>query len=147
MKEKYIKLLDKQGAKLSLDDFDLDAWKISTTHLFTIIFGGKDPKIREINDLRIDNSSWTLRDSGPRNNPIESCKRKGKEILDIAKDEIELLGINNPQTSLDNKLKEVLTESQYTNLISQTNTAKERSETLKSLSKDKLIELLMSIIQ
>ena len=134
-------------SKLSLDDFDLDAWKISTTHLFTLIFNGQDPKIREINDLRIDNSSWTLRDSSPRDSPIETCKRKCREILDIAKDEIELLGIDNPQTSLDNKLKEVLSESQYTTFISPTNGVKERSETLQSLSKDKLIELLMSVLQ
>lgn len=146
MKEKYIKLLDKQIGKLSLDDFDLDAWKISTTHLFTLIFNGQDPKIKEINDLRIDNSSWTLRDSSPRNNPIETCKRKCREILDIAKDEIELLGINNPQTLLDNKLKEVLSESHYILFKSPTNGVKEQSEMLKSLSKDKLIELLMSVL-
>lgn len=147
MKEKYIKLLNKQRNKLSLDDFDLDAWKISTTHLFIIIFNSQDPKIKEINELKIDNSSWTLRDSSPKNNPIETCKRKCREILDIAKDEIELLGINNPQTSLDNKLKEVLTESQYTKLTSSAKGTKEQSETLKSLSKDKLIELLMAVIE
>lgn len=147
MKEKYIKLLNKQKDKLSLDDFDLDAWKISTIHLFTIIFNSQDPKIKEINQLTIDNSSWTLRDSSPKNNPIDTCKRKCLEILDIAIDEIELLGINNSQVTLDNKLKEVLTESQYTKFKSSNNGAKEHSEMLKSMSKDKLIELLMSVLQ
>lgn len=147
MKEKYLQLLDKQRDKLSSDEFDLDAWKISTIHLFTIVFGEQDPKIKEINNLKIDNSSWTLRDSSPKNNPLDTCKRKCLEIIDMAKDEIELLGINNSQTAILNKLKEALTESQYATLVSPTNSTQERSESLKSLNKDKLIELLSIVIQ
>lgn len=145
MKEKYLKLLDKQIEKLSVGDFDLDAWKSSTIHLLSIIFGDKDPKIKEIDHLKVDYGSWALRDATPKYKPIEGCKKKGREILEIAKDEIDLLGVTNQKGSLDQKLKEALSESQYAKFTLPTSTEKERSDVLKSLSKDKLIELLSNV--
>lgn len=148
MEEKYHKLIDKQIEKLSAPDFDLEAWKSSAAHVIGIIFGQEDPKIKELEKLKIDYSSWALRDSGSDYKPIESCKKMGKEIMEIAKDEIELLGVKNQHSALEEKLRSVLTTSQYDKFMAgaDENIQHQRSEVLKSLSKDKLIELLNIVL-
>jgi len=142
VKDKYLQLIDKQIEKLSAQDFDLDAWKSSTIYLLSRIFGPSDQKINEINNLKIDYSSWALRDSNAKYKPIETCKRKGKEILEIAKDEIELFGVENSHTKFDNKLKELFNVDQYQQLISPETPDTLKTETLKSLTKEKLVALI-----
>ncbi|MDX1628729.1 MAG: hypothetical protein R3345_08515 [Fulvivirga sp.] len=144
MEEKYQKLIDKQIEKLSADDFDLDAWKSSASYVIKIIFGPKDPKIEEINKLKIDYSSWALRDSSPNYKPIETCKKKGKEILEIAKDEIELLGVSTPATALNKKLKSLLSDEMYEKFIE--GNEDNRLAALKSLKKDQLVDLVKLVV-
>lgn len=93
MTKKLIKLLQSQIDKLDQPDFDLEAWKSSTTSVLTRVFGGSDVRIKQINELKIDYSSWALRDSNAQYKPVESCKRKGGEILKTAIEEIELFGL------------------------------------------------------
>jgi len=143
--KKYIKLLDRQIDKLLDSDFDLDAWKSSTIYILTLIFGSDDPKIREVNDLKIDYSSWALRDSRSDYKPIETCKKKGREILEIARDEIELFGI--PQPDSNGPLKEVLTEEAYHEFMAENSTDEIKRGILKSLKKDQLLELLLKMVQ
>ena len=100
MEEKYIQLFTRQIEKLDTEDFDLEAWKSSTIVLLKKVFGAQDPKIEQIEKLKIDYSSWTLRDSNAKYKPIETCKKIGKEILLSAIDEIELLGVNDNKTAL-----------------------------------------------
>lgn len=145
MKEKYLQLVDKQIEKLSKEDFNLDAWKSSTIYLLTRIFGDEDPKIKEIDNMKIDYSSWSLRDSDAKYKPIETCKMKGREILEIARDEVELFGTNEEHNKLDDKLKDLLSGKDYNKLTSKESSEKERKEALKSLTKDKLIELVCSL--
>lgn len=144
MKEKYTKLIDNQIDKLSKEGFDLDAWKGSTKYVLTLVFGPKDPKIGEIDNLKIDYSSWALRDSKSDYKPIETCKKKGKEILEIAKDELELFGVKT-STTLDT-LKALL-KDQSEKLLAGDTSESDKKAILKKLNKDQLIDVLIGIIK
>ncbi|MEM6525860.1 MAG: hypothetical protein AAF693_18820 [Bacteroidota bacterium] len=143
MKEKYIKLIDNQIDKLSNEDFDLDAWKGSTKYVLTLIFGPKDAKVNEVENLKIDYSSWALRDSKSDYKPIETCKKKGKELLDIAKDELELFGVKEHHRAA--KLKSIL-DGESDKLFDKGITKGKKKEILKKLSKDQLVEVILSLI-
>lgn len=143
MKEKYLKLIDNQINKLTLEDFDLDAWKSSTRYVLTLIFGATDSKIIEIDNLKIDYSSWALRDSKSDYKPIESCKKKGREILEIAKDELELFGVKEKaQTDL---LKSMLND-QSDKLLDKKTPIEKRRSMLKKLSKDQLADVILDLL-
>lgn len=146
MKEKHILLIDKQIEKLSEADFNLEAWKSATIYLLRKIFGETDAKIREIDNLKIDYSSWALRDSDSKYQPIENCKRKGREILEIAKDEIELFGLENPIEKLTEKLKLLLPEAKYKAITSPESSEQERVKILKTIDKEKLAEMVNELL-
>jgi hypothetical protein len=88
-----IKLLEGQIKKLESSDFDLKAWKQYTILILERIFGGDNIKIKQIERIEADYSSWSLRDASGKSSHMETCKRLGKEILQAAIDEISLLGI------------------------------------------------------
>ena len=92
MQDQYIKLLKKQISKLEAEDFDLEAWKSSAIAALSRVFGDKDTRADQIDELKIDYSSWALRDSSANYKPIETAKLKGKEILNSAVEEIEIFG-------------------------------------------------------
>ena len=85
----YIDLLHKRIAELDNDDFDLEVWKGSTSLLLTRVFGEDNSYSKEINDLKIDFSSWSLRDATSEYNPKETAKRRGREILELAVAELQ----------------------------------------------------------
>lgn len=85
--------LEKQIEKLSDPDFDLDAWKKGMIVRLSTIYGPEDPKIEQIKDIKIDYSSWALRDSNSSYKPIESCKKMGKAIAEAVIDELKVKGI------------------------------------------------------
>lgn len=142
--KKYVKLLDKQIAKLSDNTFDLDAWKSSTIYLLTLIFGKEDPKIKEVEDLKIDYSSWALRDSGSGYKPIETCKKKGHEILEIAKDELELFGAT--PGGQEEPLKEFLPGNAYNEFMAEDSTEDIKRGILKTLKKEQLLEIVLKMV-
>ena len=142
--KKYVQLLDKQIAKLSDDTFDLDAWKSSTVYILNLVFGKGDPKIKEVEDLKIDYSSWALRDSRSDYKPIETCKKKGHEILEIAKDELELFGITRP--GQNGPLKEYLAEDVYNEFIAEDSTNEVKRGILKTLKKEQLLEIVLKMV-
>lgn len=144
MDKKFIKLLNHQIQKLELDDFDLEAWKSSTISVLSRVFGKSDPRIGQIEGLKIDYSSWALRDSNSKYKPIESCKRKGKEILVTAIEEIETFGIQNPKASLFKK--DVLSDSEIEILLSNSNKT-EKLKILKKLKKEDLQDLLLQLLK
>ena len=88
-----MKLLRSQVKKLDVENFDLEAWKSSTVNLLTRIFGEDDGKVKEIFHLKIDYGSWVLRDAKASYKPLESCKRKGLEILEASITELENFGL------------------------------------------------------
>ena len=134
MKDQYIALLKKQIEKLSNDDFDLEAWKTSAITVLHRIFGETDPRAKQVDQLKIDYSSWALRDSNAKYKPVETAKRKGKEILNTAIEEIEIFGALNDDSSPDAISKEVLDMNED-----------QRKKHFASKKKDELVDLLMKL--
>jgi hypothetical protein len=90
---KEIELLKKQISKLTNEDFDLSAWKSGAVVLLERLFGPDNQKIRQIEKIRYDQSSWAMRDANGSTNLMESCKLQGKEILLTAVDELKNFGL------------------------------------------------------
>jgi hypothetical protein len=90
MSEKNISLLRKRIEKLDDKEFDLEAWKEATMMVLGRIFGETDSSLKQIDNLKIDYSSWALRDATSKYNPAETCKKKGREILSSLIDELEV---------------------------------------------------------
>ncbi|MEM8894098.1 MAG: hypothetical protein AAGC88_05940 [Bacteroidota bacterium] len=99
--KKALQLLDKQIAKLDEEPFDLEAWKSGAQSLLELLFGDKHSAIGQIKALKVDYSSWALRDATSKYNPLVTCKQMGKALLENAKDEIELLGLPSEKDSND----------------------------------------------
>lgn len=143
MIDKYTKFLKNQISKLDLEDFDLEAWKSATVAALERIYDKTDPKIRQIEQLKIDYSSWALRDSNANYKPVETCKKKGREVLQTAIDELEILGLEpgkndhiNPFDKLPQEIKKQLEGL----------SAKELANKLKSFKKDTLIESVLALL-
>ena len=75
MAGKETKLLKQQIDKLSDKDFDLQGWKKYTIIILTRIFGEKSEKIRMVDKLEYEFSSWSLRDASG-NESYEEGDRK-----------------------------------------------------------------------
>lgn len=139
MKSQYIKLLKKQIAKLEDEQFDLEAWKSSAIAVLSRVFGKEDQRAAQIEALKIDYSSWALRDSNANYKPVETAKLKGKEIVNTAIEEIEIFGVpDNRSTSLlGNELAEEtsgMSESQ-------------RKKYFENMKKEKLVKLMMKLTE
>ena len=130
MKKESIALIHRQIEKLEVEEFNLEAWKASTVSILQRILGETDPRIKTIEKLTIDYSSWALRDATSRYNPEQTCKKKGKEILENLTEEIALLGLPNAKKSPDELLKNVLSNESIESI-------KEKKEVLKILKKEK----------
>jgi hypothetical protein len=101
MPDKEIQLLKIQIDKLSKKDFDLDAWKKYTIIILARIFGENSLKIKQIESIEYDYSSWSLRDTTGSNTYLDSCKKLGREILQASVDELETLGLPQSESSAD----------------------------------------------
>ena len=137
MKSQYIKLLKKQIEKLENDDFDLEAWKTSAITVLHRIFGQTDPRSKQIDQLKIDYSSWMLRDSNSNYKPIETAKLKGREIIKTAIEEIEIFG------APENHASDIMGKEFARDL--QQMSESQRKKHFEGLKKDKLVELLMKL--
>lgn len=91
--KKEIQLLRKQIEKLDAEDFDLEAWKSGAVIILERLFGSENQKIAEIEKIKYDQSSWALREAKGSKNMMETCKRRGKEVLLIAVDELTHFGL------------------------------------------------------
>ncbi|MBN3036629.1 MAG: hypothetical protein JW861_13665 [Bacteroidales bacterium] len=89
---KEAEILQEQIRKLDRKDFDLEAWKEYTIVILGRIFGENNQKIRQIEKLQYDYSSWALRDTTGNTSYLDSCKKLGREILNAAIDELNILG-------------------------------------------------------
>ncbi len=101
MPDKEIQLLKTQIDKLSKKDFDLNAWKKYTIIILARIFGENSLKIKQIESIEYDYSSWSLRDTTGSNIYLDSCKRLGREILQASIDELETLGLPKSEETTD----------------------------------------------
>lgn len=93
MYENEVKLLRNRVEKLTAEGFDLEAWKDGTIVLLNRIFGEDNQKSRQIEKIRFELNSWSLRDAKGSKNLIESCKKRGEEILQVAIEELENFGL------------------------------------------------------
>lgn len=145
MKDKIVKLLKTHLASLEEPDFDLEAWKSAVLSVLSKFFGPDDPKIKQIESLKIDYSSWALRDSNSSYNPKETCKRKGKSILESAINEAEIIGFpgDKEAPSLLDKLKIAVDAKDYKEL---TKSSTSKTKALKSYKKEKLVAILDKLI-
>jgi len=109
MAEKEITLLKEQIARLDDKKFDLEAWKNRTIIFLERIFGKENSKIKMIQNLHYDYSSWSLRDTfaGGSAKDKDPVRIQAKEILDAVISELENLGL--PQQKHEKlKIKELL---------------------------------------
>ncbi len=130
MKNQQTSLLKKQIKKLDSPEFDLEAWKVSTQLLLGSVFGSFDQKTIAIRDLKIDYSSTMLRDSNANYKPIETCKKKGREVLELAINELEILNVP------ESELKKLVHSGDKEALLVY----------LKKQKKEHLVELIMEVL-
>lgn len=97
MAKKEISILKKQIERLDIKDFDLEAWKKFTIVMLARIFGDTSEKIRQIESIEYDYSSWSLRDTSGSSAYLESCKKLGRKILEASIEELEIFGL--PESS------------------------------------------------
>lgn len=142
MPKKLISLLQKQIEKLKQPDFDLEAWKSATVALLSRIFGEGDSKVKQINELKIDYSSWALRDSNAKYKPVETCKKKGQAILEAAIDEIESFGL--PAKGHSDILAEYFDDEEQKILLSESG---DKTSVISKLKKKDLENLVLKLIQ
>ena len=90
METAFIEMLKKRMAGLEEKEFNLEAWKSGTALLLTRIFGEGNSYSKEIESMKVDYSSWSLRDATSDYNPREASKRLGHEILEMAIAELQL---------------------------------------------------------
>jgi hypothetical protein len=139
---KEIKLLQDQIEKLNRKEFDLDAWKQYTVVLLARIFGEHDPKIKQIEKIEYDFSSWSLRDTSGKSAYMETCKKLGREVLEASVDELKAFGLPDKQAkpeksipveSLIHALEEELKISQYRELVRLIVSESDQDEKIKKL--------------
>lgn len=110
MAKKEISILKKQIERLDVKDFDLEAWKKFTIVMLARIFGDTSEKIRQIESIEYDYSSWALRDTSGSSAYLESCKKLGRKILEASIEELEAFGLPNGSTE-DDKFFQVIIEA------------------------------------
>lgn len=123
MPKKEISILNKQIERLDVKDFDLEAWKKFTIVMLARIFGDTSEKIRQIESIEYDYSSWSLRDTSGSSAYLESCKKLGRKILEASIEELETFGLPDRAAESDRffhiiieSLQDELKGSQYRQL-------------------------------
>lgn len=107
MADKEIALLKELVVRLDEDKFDLDAWKNRTEIFLERIFGKDSPKLRMIQNLNYDYSSWSLRDTYAGGSAKDPVRIQAREIMEAVINELETLGL--PQEKQDlSKVRELL---------------------------------------
>lgn len=95
MAEKEIALLKEQIERLDDKRFDLSAWKNRTSFFLERIFGKENSKIKMINELHYDYSSWNLRDAAASASAKDTdpVRIQARQILEATIFELEYLGL------------------------------------------------------
>lgn len=139
---KEINMLEEQIKKLDQKGFDLNAWKQYTVVLLARIFGENDPKIKQVEKIEYDYSSWSLRDTSGSSAYMETCKKLGREILQASIDELKAFGVPDHQKPKEQvvdiniileALEEELKVSQMKKLKEIISQSSEKTEKIKAL--------------
>lgn len=110
MAKKEIAILKKQIERLDVKDFDLEAWKKFTIVMLARIFGDNSEKIRQIESIEYDYSSWSLRDTSGSSSYLDSCKKLGRKILEASIEELEAFGLPD-KSSEDDKFFRIIVDA------------------------------------
>jgi hypothetical protein len=124
MIKKYIELIKTQIVKLDEKSFELKSWKAATILIIDRIYGENSKIAEEVQNINFDMSSWTMRDTLAKQSNLESCKQKGKAILEAAISELQIVGlpIKEDETTLEmeiltNALTDELKGSQFKEIV------------------------------
>lgn len=145
MAKKEIAVLKQQIERLEIKDFDLEAWKKFTIVMLARIFGDTSQKIRQIESIEYDYSSWSLRDTSGSSSYLDSCKKLGRKILEASIQELEAFGL--PETSDDDKFFRIIVDAlqdelkgsqfrQLKDIILKTKSEKEMKDQVRELLND-----------
>ena len=110
MVKKEINILRKQIERLDIKTFDLEAWKKFTIVMLARIFGDTSEKIRQIESIEYDYSSWALRDTSGTSSYLDSCKKLGRKILEASIAELETFGLPD-QSAEDNRFFRIIIDA------------------------------------
>ena len=160
MSQKEIKILQAQIEKLEVKDFDLDAWKKYTIIILARIFGDTSQKVKQIESIEYDYSSWSLRDTSGSSSYLETCKKLGREILEASIEELKIFGLPEQEKgsdalfeAIDTALDDELKGSQYKEIIGILSSIKKPEikrtqvlEKLQSFSTDTPTDILAAIL-
>jgi hypothetical protein len=112
MTEKQIELIKRQISKLDEKDFDLDAWKSSTTVILGRIFGDTYQGLKAIEKIKFDSGGWAIGDASHFWDNMVSCKKQGKDILEACITELETFGQPDKKESDKSGININLTQNQ-----------------------------------
>ena len=156
MAKKEIALLNEQLAGLNDKNFDLEAWKTGTLIFLERIFGKENPKLKLIQDLHYDYSSWNLRDTAAagKMRDLDPVKTQAQEILEAIILELEKLGLPEAQLEKDrvwHLLQDELTGKQAKEIEELLNSkddekAQKISEIINNIEKENLSLLLANLL-
>jgi len=110
MAKKEISILKKQIDRLEVKEFDLEAWKKFTIVMLARIFGDTSEKIRQVESIEYDYSSWALRDTSGSSAYLNSCKKLGRKILEASIEELEAFGLPD-KSGDDDKFFKIIIEA------------------------------------
>ena len=99
--KQFISILEKQLTELDARDFDLDAWKKGAIARLSSIYPENSYHLQQLRDIKIDYSSWALRDSNADYKPIDSSKKVGKTIIEAAIDDLKVFGLPKKHNAID----------------------------------------------
>ena len=91
--EQLIEILQKQLTALKEKDFDLEAWKKGAIARLSNIYPEDHIYLSQLKEIKIDYSSWALRDSDANYKPVDSCKKIGKTIIEAVIDDLTVFGM------------------------------------------------------
>lgn len=148
-KKKLMASMKRLEERIGEKDFDLEVWKTAAVSHLTRIFGPDHPKIKQLEAIRIDYSSWALRDAPASYHPLESCRRMGRELILSVIDEIEIFGLPEQNTMRD-LFGSVYSEVEMDAITGLTGTQENEAELKKVLEKagkEKSVQLLLALLK
>lgn len=163
MIDQYVNILQKQIDKLEEKDFDLKSWQIYTIPILDRIFGEGNRKSRQIEELKYEFGSWSLRDASGAQKNKDTVRSMAHEILEAAILELQNFGIPEQEKTgetagedlhfVHEALQDELKGSQYKEIrkILEAERAEDEKrsdieELLKGLDNDALLNILTQII-
>ena len=156
MAKKEISLLQEQLARLDEKKFDLEAWKNHTLIFLERIFGKDNSKLKLIEELHYDYSSWSLRDTAAagKTKDKDPVKMQAREILGATILELERLGLpedEDDQSKVWSLLQDELTGKQVKEIDAilksdDNEKSKKIGKILENLEKENLSLLLANLL-